>query len=246
MTSKNLWDKFFGRLFTRKDLSLDDLVVEYEKTLRYIFLMQEKDKKRIAGDLHDCISSLSRTKFCIDTLEIDKLDEKTKRSLKVSIELVDSTIECIKNLVDTIRPFYIDFSSNIFILLQSLRKHFEEFEKEEDVRIKIVSLDKEEVLVSDEALKLSIYRAVQTCIWRAIRSFKASKIFITLEGSLKIIIEDNGNETPLNKEFYKSLTLWIKELVKLRGGLIKEERTKKDTNKTTITWVIENLKDGTK
>lgn len=238
MNLKTFLDRFFNRfkLFQSEKLSLKTLVSEYKKVVHYIFLTQEKDKKRISEHLHECLSNLSTLRFYTDMLEKNKLNKEI--DFAVIVELIDSTIKRVNTLINTTRPIVID-QLDISRSIHFLCRHFE---RKGNVQIKMISQNNKEIFITDKVLKISIYRVVQTCIWKSIKVFGATVIYVSLENSLKITVEDNGKEEPVNKEFYKTLNLWINELVKLTRGSIKEERTKQGTNKTIIIWNTEKIK----
>ncbi|HLF35203.1 MAG TPA: histidine kinase [Cyclobacteriaceae bacterium] len=173
-------------------LKLQKLETQHQKELiESSFQGQEKERKRIARDLHDDIGSLlSATKLQISLLKM-KLKNNPELALIAdeSIDTISKTIGEVRSISRNLSPYLLNslgFSKAIEFLVQKV-DHASEFKASFSENGQPAQLD--------EKKQINLYRAVQELVNNSIRHSKASKLEVMLEwndGSLEILIRDNG------------------------------------------------------
>ncbi len=155
------------------------------------FQGQEKERKRIAQDLHDDIGSLlSATKLQISLLKMKLKNDPGLASIAdESIDTISKTIGEVRSISRNLSPYLLNalgFSKAIEFLVQKV-DHAPEFEASFSENGPSVPLD--------EKKQINLYRAVQELVNNSVRHSKASKLEVYLtwkDGSLEILIQDNG------------------------------------------------------
>jgi signal transduction histidine kinase len=162
--------------------------------LREIFTTQEKERKRIACELHDSIGqSLGAAKFKIEELLIDK-----ENFIKGSdFDQFNNLIGTIKNAVQEVRHIAMDLRPAMLDdlgVLATLKWFCREYENTY-TQVKIdLSLNIDESVIPDEN-KVVIFRIVQEAMNNIAKHANATNIVLELTQSsagIKVIISDNG------------------------------------------------------
>lgn len=172
----------------KKITGLDEL---YEDTDEIKALeIQEKERQRIARDLHD--SSLQNLTHLVHKIELSKkyIDSdpiQAKLELASVIKGLRSTIDDIRNTVFDLRPMHLEDLG--------LREAIEQLvEKMQDHSETIVKCDIDEIQYTEMA-KLGIYRIVQELLVNAIKYSKAQYIDVMIKNKgddILIKVEDDG------------------------------------------------------
>jgi len=154
--------------------------------------VREKDKKQIAREIHDELGqALTAIKIELSLLE-EGIPEKRKKlvtQIKSITELIDSTLDRVKQISRDLRPDLIDDLG----LVSAIEWHASEFLKRTGVDY-VLALPKEEIAL-DPDLSLSIFRVFQEAVTNVVRHAKATKIKISLKKTnslLKLVVQDNG------------------------------------------------------
>lgn len=173
-------------------LKLQKLDTQHQKELiESSFQGQEKERMRIARDLHDDIGSLlSATKLQISLLKM-KIKNNPDLALIAdeSIDTISKTIGEVRSISRNLSPYLLNslgFSKAIEFLVQKV-DHVSEFKASFNERGQPVPLD--------EKKQINLYRAVQELVNNSIRHSKASKLDVILDWKdekLEILIRDNG------------------------------------------------------
>ena len=186
---------------------------------------QEKERQRIARDLHD--TSLQNLTHLIHKVELSSLyiDEdpvKAKLELATIEKGIRKVIEEIRNSIFDLRPMSVDdlgLKDTIEKLIIVLNQD-KQFQIEADIDEITVTQSNPTTYV----LFISIYRLVQECVQNAIRHSGGNKIIVKLKdygNTYQIHVQDNGTgfdlETALKKEKHFGLSV-IKERVLFLGG----------------------------
>ncbi|MBW1690904.1 MAG: PAS domain S-box protein [Deltaproteobacteria bacterium] len=191
----------------RADAALRDS----EERLRFLssqlLRAQEKERKRIAGELHDGIGQiLSAIKFGVeDTL--NRLDEHTAAEVASALEAV---IPVIQNGVEEVRRICMDLRPSILDdlgILATISWFCREFQViYADIRIE-QEIDIEEGDVP-EALKIVIYRVLQEALNNIAKHSKATLVRLCLIKSgdaIELRVDDNGLGFNLADELAKDI-----------------------------------------
>ena len=206
---------------------LSDSSVLHVKQLS-ILDAQEKERQRIARDLHD--TSLQNLTHLIHKVELGSLyiDEdpvKAKLELATVEKGIRKVIEEIRNSIFDLRPMSFDdlgLKETIEKLIAVLNQD-KQFWIETDIdEIAITKSDP-----STHILFISMYRLVQECVQNAIKHSGGSKIIVKLRdcGNIyQISVQDNGFgfdvDAALKKDRHFGLSV-IKERVLFLGGKLK-------------------------
>jgi signal transduction histidine kinase len=156
--------------------------------------MEEKERKRIAGELHDSIGqALSAIKFSVENSlrQLRNTPEQSElKSLEAVIPLTQKTIEEVRRIVKDLRPSILDDLG----ILATITWFCREFQKVyASIRIKIETDIQEDAIPS--ALKTVIYRIMQEALNNVAKHSSADVVQLTLkktDGWIKFIIADNG------------------------------------------------------
>lgn len=189
---------------------------------------QEKERQRIARDLHD--TSLQNLTYLVHKVELSSLyiDEdpvKAKLELATVEKGIREVIEDIRNDIFALRPMSVDdlgLKETIEKLLAVVNQ---------DMRFKIIT-DIDEITVAQnnsvEYMRLiSLYRIIQECVQNAIKHSGGNEIVVKLKDYdhvYQIIVQDNGSGFDVNeaskKDKHFGLSV-IKERVLFLDGKIK-------------------------
>ena len=196
-------------------------VLDRENQDLSVIKIQEEDRKRIAGELHD--TSLQNLTHLIHKIELSSMYIDTdpiqaKLELSVINKRLKEIIDEIRGTIFDLRPMSFD-DLGIKVALERLIDTVNENGKFEiDYEIEDVSCETNLILVS-------IYRIVNEALNNIVRHAKAKKIFFRFknrDGKCIIEIEDDGkgfeeNQIDENKHFGVSL---IRERVELLNGIV--------------------------
>ncbi|MBW8682839.1 tetratricopeptide repeat-containing sensor histidine kinase [Chitinophaga rhizophila] len=172
---------------------------------------QEKERKRIAGELHDSIGgNLAAIKLQLSHQNgIDRVD--------TLIRQVDDTYHQVRNLSHDLVPQ--KFSETGFAELIS--GYVRQFNIPGNAMITFHAYPNEEIDKIGTSLKVEIYKIIQELITNALKHSKASKVEIQLtqlDGFLKLLFEDNGQGFSLENVRFGLGFQNIRERLKLFNG----------------------------
>lgn len=188
---------------------------------------QEKERQRIARDLHDTsLQNLTHLvhKVELSSLYIDEDPVKAKLELATVSKGIRKVIEEIRNSIFDLRPMSIDdlgMKETIEKMLLLLNQ-----EKQFHIVEDIDNLDMSQSSSAAQVLFLSIYRIIQECVQNSLKHSGGNEIIVRLkeyDRCYKITVQDNGTGFDLNeatrKEKHFGLSV-IKERVYFLGGKI--------------------------
>lgn len=170
--------------------------------------VQEKERQRIARDLHD--SSLQNLthlvhKVELSSLYIDQDPVKAKLELATLEKGLRKVIDDIRNRIYDLRPMTFDDLG----LKETLLKLFAGLNQDGKFDIE-ADIDNIEKINSDSETQLSlinIYRIIQECVQNSISHSKGDKIYIHLKdnrNNYEILIQDNGTGFDLQEAMKKN------------------------------------------
>ncbi|MCL2719459.1 MAG: sensor histidine kinase [Lachnospiraceae bacterium] len=145
---------------------------------RFVFLdMQEKERQRIARDLHD--SSLQNMIHLIHSIElsslfIDRDPQRAKLELKTIAQKIRTVIKEMRETIYDLRPMEFDDLG----FQEAVKNMIDKQQKETDIFINL-EMDKK-ITVTNELIFSNIYRIIRECIANAIKHSLATEINIRL------------------------------------------------------------------
>ena len=188
---------------------------------------QEKERQRIARDLHDTsLQNLTHLvhKVELSSLYIDEDPVKAKLELATIEKGIRKVIEEIRNSIFDLRPMSVDDLG----LRETIEKLIVVLNQDKQFQID-ADIDEITVTQSDPTtyvLFISMYRLVQECVQNAIKHSGGNRIVVKLKdygNTYRIHVRDNGTgfdlESALKKEKHFGLSV-IKERVLFLGGKI--------------------------
>lgn len=186
---------------------------------------QEKERQRIARDLHDTsLQTLTHLvhKVELSSIYVDEDPVKAKLELLTIEKGIRKVIEEIRDSIFNLRPLPIDGLS----LRETIEKLITVLNQDRQFHIES-DIDEFTVTQSDSStyvLFISIYRLVQECMQNAIKHSGGNKIIVNLKdygASYRIHVQDNGTgfdvKAALKKDKHFGLSV-IKERVLFLGG----------------------------
>lgn len=186
---------------------------------------QEKERQRIARDLHDTsLQNLTHLvhKVELSSLYIDEDPVKAKLELATVEKGIRKVIEEIRNSIFYLRPMAFDDLG----LKETIEKLLDVLNQDRRFQIK-TDIDAITVMQSDPSVHvqfISIYRIIQECVQNAIKHSGGDEIIVKLKdyGSVyRINVQDNGMGFDVReaskKDMHFGLSV-IKERVLFLGG----------------------------
>ncbi len=189
--------------------------------------VQEKERQRIARDLHDTsLQNLTHLvhKVELSSLYIDQDPIKAKLELATVENGIRKVIDDIRNSIFDLRPMTVDDLG----LKETIEKLLIVLNQDKQFHI-IADIDQIGRMYSDSYLRIlfiSIYRIIQECVQNSIKHSKGNEIIVKLkdvDNVYQILVKDNGigfdMDEATKKEKHFGLSV-IKERVLFLGGII--------------------------
>lgn len=148
---------------------------------------QEKERLRIANDLHDDLGSLMAT---------IKLHFGSLKNPKTSEELFQKTNTLLEEAYQKIRSIAHAKNAGVFVkqgLSKALKNMAEKVSANKKLKINVYDFDFEKRL--EASIELTLFRIIQELITNAIKHGQANEIDIHLtahENHINIMVEDDG------------------------------------------------------
>jgi signal transduction histidine kinase len=147
---------------------------------------QEKERQKVAGELHDDLGSLMATiKLHFDNAKVGKKDPALQNAQK----LLEEAYQKIRGMAHSKNSGVMSDQG----LLSAIQKMAKTITETDALEVTVEDFGLGERL--ENSLELSIFRMVQELVANAIKHAEASKVNIQLtqhEDNLNIIVEDNG------------------------------------------------------
>jgi two-component system sensor histidine kinase DegS len=190
---------------------------------RQILDIQEKERQRIARDLHD--TSLQNLALLVHKIELTSMymDQdiiKAKLELASVNKSLKSVIQDIRNTIFDLRPMIFDDLG----LKNAFEKLIYKFRESSNCDIKF---EVDEIECGNSLVLMTIYRIVEECVNNALKHSEGDKVIFTLKnekGGCSIEVKDNGqsfdcNEVLSPEERHFGLYI-LRERVELLSGSI--------------------------
>lgn len=180
---------------------LELLFKNFNDTRFKIIDVQEKERQRIARELHDStVQNLTHLihKIELSSMFIDQDKIRSKLELESCIKLLKTSIEEIRETIFNLRPMSFDdlgFRQCIENLIANIKLNY----KNCDVQLNIFDLDQYDWKIRNKKsinlFLVTVYRIIQEAISNIIKHSEADKILLDIkciDSDCVILIKDNG------------------------------------------------------
>jgi len=224
--------------------------VKTERSLsRQLIQAQEKERKRIASELHDGIAqTIGVVKYRIE----DSVASLARRYPDMDLSIFDGTVDEIKSLVDEVRRISSNLSPSMLedfgiqVALEWLCKEFKNQNRGLEVgcSMRIGEGD------TPELVKVAIYRVAQEALNNISKHSSATNVEASLvhsDSAVELVVADNGcgfepNEAQRGYDGKAGLGLRsMRERVEATGGTFTLESTPEKGVVVRATWADEAL-----
>ncbi|RKN01186.1 sensor histidine kinase [Aquimarina sp. AD10] len=152
---------------------------------------EEKERNRIAQDLHDGLNGdLAVIKYKITSLPSFTLNDTEKTIHKETIEMLDNTVEQVRRISHNLSPA----SLQNFDLIEAIQQFCNTTNNTNPLHINFQYFGNQ--LILEKEKETAIYRIIQELVHNIIKHANASEALVQInkhEDFVNIIIEDNGN-----------------------------------------------------
>ncbi len=206
---QKLKNKEIESLKSQKELNKLEAIIEGE----------EKERLRIAQDLHDGINGdLSVIKYKITSVNQDKFNIDEREEVEFAVSMLDNAIEQVRHISQNLAPP----SLQKFNLTEAIQQYCTKISDSNSLKINFQHYG--EALTLKKEIETAIYRIIQEAINNTVKHSKASEVLVQInnhDNNLHITIEDNGIGFKVNSA-YKGLGL---RNIQSRVELLKGELT---------------------
>ncbi len=191
--------------------------LELEKKSERIIATQEKERDKIARDLHDGVGQLlAASKIDLGQLKNNLIDNAQKKQADRIMGLLDSTVDEMRTVLYNLKPSLLREEG----LLKSIQKLTTQIQKISDLTFELKTINPIPQLGEIELL--NVYRIIQESLSNILKHSKADKVIIMFyednKGSYIISIEDNGIGFDINNIYEGMGMTTMVERTKLIGG----------------------------
>ncbi len=233
------------------ELALRESEKELKLLASQLLTAQEKERRRVALDLHDNVSqTLSAMKWKVEHAlnEYEGSSKKTTELANLLVPVIQETIEEVRNMYMRLRPSILD-DLGLAATLTWLWRDFNSSYPDVHIHREI---DIAEDDISDN-LKIVIYRVVQEGLNNVARHSKADQVHVTLNkqnNAVELTLRDNGvgfsmEEVLSVDDSLRGMGLsGMRERIELSGGIFRIDSEKGAGTKITASWPVEHDQSG--
>jgi signal transduction histidine kinase len=197
----------YQKKMLKKQLELNETKAkQQEEILQNTILAQEKERKRIAQDLHDEVGAmLSVVKLNVGRIEKKSEEPMAKELAAETKNYLDEVITQVRRISRSLLPPSLE-KLGLYFALEELANWVNKAEQ-----LKIICWKNGEQFRFDVKKELAVFRIVQELLNNAIKHSGASVININTRfspnGYLMISVNDNGRGFELNEKLKTGLGL---------------------------------------
>lgn len=234
ISSIGIW-LFYKQKQKLKTKEIEALKIQQELSkLEALIEGEEKERKRIAQDLHDGINGdLSVIKYKITSANNEKLSPNEKEEFNSAVVMLDNAIEQVRNISHNLAPP----SLQNFKLIEAIKQYCININEANILKVEFNHFG--EFLILNEEIETAIYRIVQELVNNIVKHAKATEALVQInshDNIINIAVEDNGigldttkNHEGLGLKNIKSRVTFLKGNLKING----------DNHGTTVTIDID-------
>jgi PAS domain S-box-containing protein len=220
-----------------------------ETSLRHLSIellnSQEKERKLVAGEIHDSIgSSLAAIKFKVDNVitEVGDKSPETTTPLRNLIPIVQGAIDEARRIQMNLRPSILD-DLGILATIKWFCRQFESTYSNIHIS-QSIKIEEHEVPGS---LKTVIFRVLQEGLNNVAKHSKAKMVMLLLRKAgqgVELVIRDNGQGFDVSKAQFSNGTTHglglnsMRERTELSGGSFEIESTQEKGTTLRATWPL--------
>ncbi|MCX7615408.1 MAG: ammonium transporter [Clostridiales bacterium] len=165
--------------------------IELKKRANMLVATQEREREKIARDLHDGVGqSLVALKIHLGLIQNKTQDEALKNQTDKTIKLAEDTIEEIRNVIYNLKPVELN-KDGLAISIRHLCEKLKEISS-----IKFNCMIANDLPQWNETEELNLYRIVQECLTNIMKHSEATEVDVSMnmpsDDLLFIGISDNG------------------------------------------------------
>jgi len=196
----------YQKRLLKKQLEINQVKSDHqEKILRNTIFAQEKERKRIAQDLHDEVGAmLSVVKLNVARIEKKAQEEKPKEIAGETKSYLDEVITQVRRISRALLPPSLD-KLGLFFALEELAKWVNKSDQ-----LKIECKKSGEQFRFESKKELALFRVIQELLNNAIKHSGANLITIHTRFTndyLAVLISDNGKGFELEEKMNSGLGL---------------------------------------
>ena len=213
---------------------LENILQEHElHEIDKILEGQEKERIKIANDLHDNLGSLLATV----KLNFNNLKQQQNKTIEDKDQLFDKTDSLIEEAYQKVRTIAHTKNAGVIAnqgLLSAVKNIAKKVSIPGKLKVEVIPFGLEERI--ENSLEIAIFRMIQEILTNAIKHAEASEIIINLtqhDDSLNIIVEDNGkgfNPKTIDKKEGMGITNIEKKVEQMGGVFSIDSFEKKGTS----------------
>lgn len=236
-----LFFHYSRKKITEKEIEKVSIKLNHQqKILQTTINVQERERKRIAQDLHDDISSklnvVSLTTHVL--LDDNTLNNSQKEALNHILEITTNTLESSRKIAHDLMPPVLDK----FGLKVALEELFDEFIKSKKI---IIDYNIDKLTNINQTNELHVFRIIQELINNSIKHGNASKVSVLLnqtDTGFTIFYSDNGSGFDL-KTINKKIGIGLQN-IKSRVAILNGTFTIESTSKKGSVFKINSIING--
>ncbi len=176
------------------------LIQDHEiKAIKAMIEGQEKERTRIASDLHDGIGgTLASIKF--DLIRLQKESDGQQRLQQV-IKKIDDSCHEIRTITHHLTPIKILNQS----FIEMIKYYLDEIAQSNSIKLSFSSYPKNELNQLSDEIKIEIYRIIQELMNNIIKHAQAKHVDVQITkrtGNINLIVEDSGVGFNTSKNYH--------------------------------------------
>lgn len=203
----------------KRTAELENSQIQLRNLSARMTAMREEERARLSREIHDELGgSLTAMKITATQIRRGYPDDETLQTQsKNLLELIDDTIQKVRQIATDLRPSILDD----FGLLAALEWQLQEFQRRSEIECQLLPSTKEVVVDRDSAT--AIFRIFQETLTNVARHAQATRVVVSLEQAanyLLLSVQDNGRGIS-TKELVQSKSLGLagmRERVHLLSG----------------------------